>query len=375
MAGYIVNINNMQALTQIMEEGVYSTKFTMNPRAWNRAHEGTFADYLSMKQGDNIYFFHGRKIYGTGKLINIRDECSFLNFPNADLPNTNSNDLNDDVILFNSQNQTNDHRVVCTFVPDPHLFLTGVDMDDALSSNPTAFKMLRVMWKLSFIKIDDTENKAMMDILLKTNESHISAGTNTFNFSDSKHLKIHSKITPSHILNTKKILSCSARGSSIGHEMAIECAVIESISKDRQSPFGHWDYISHQVVASPFKPVDYMDKMDVFGYRYIPMFTTLSKFLVLEIKKDTVDSTVINQVMKYVDWVNKEYAFSDYAMIEAIIVAYDYSPDVLTNLNSYSTRVYTKGSRPAETHIWSSLKLFKYRFDVNSNQIDFIQFP
>lgn len=40
-------------------------------------------------------------------------------------------------------------------------------MDDALNSNPSAFRMLRAMWKVSFIKIDDEENRALFDILYK----------------------------------------------------------------------------------------------------------------------------------------------------------------------------------------------------------------
>lgn len=373
MAGYIVNINNMESLIKIMEEGIYSTKFSMSSSQWGQHHEGTFADYLSMKEGDNIYFFHDRKIYGIGKLININDDCAFLNFPRADLPATNASFYSNDEILFIDPVEPNDYRVVCTFEPSPHFFMNGIDMDDALSSNPSAFKMLRVMWKLSFIKIDDIENKAMIDALLKLNEPHVHIGTNSFQFTDAKHLEIETKLTPAHSLNSINILELSARGDSIGHEMAIECSVIESISKNPDSPFGQWDYISHQVVASPFKPVDYMDKMDVFGYKYIPMYSTLSKFLVLEIKKDVANSNVINQIMKYVDWVNKDYAYNDYGMIEAIIVAYDYTPDVLDNLENFSKRVYTKGSRPATTYTWNALKLFKYRYDDNQGLIIFDQ--
>ena len=33
--------------------------------------EGTLADYMSMKPGDNIYFFCKRRYYGIGELISI----------------------------------------------------------------------------------------------------------------------------------------------------------------------------------------------------------------------------------------------------------------------------------------------------------------
>jgi RecB family endonuclease NucS len=97
--------------------------------------------------------------------------------------------------------------------------------------------------------------------------------------------------------------------------MAIEAALMEILSNEKDSIFGSWDYISHQVVASPFKPIDYMDKMDMFGFRYIKGFETISKYLTIEIKKDAAKKDVIDQVMKYVDWINEEYAYGDYGMI------------------------------------------------------------
>ena len=53
-------------------------------------------------------------------------------------------------------------------------------------------------------------------------------------------------------------MSC-AKGSKINHEMAIEAALCEILSGDNSTPMGKWDYISHQVVASPFKAIEYMD--------------------------------------------------------------------------------------------------------------------
>ena len=49
--------------------------------------------------------------------------------------------------------------------------------------------------------------------------------------------------------------------------MAIEAGLIHQLSINDPHTcdlFGEWDYLSHQVIASPFKPIDYMDKMDLF---------------------------------------------------------------------------------------------------------------
>jgi hypothetical protein len=39
-----------------------------------------------MRDGDSVYFFIDRKIYGLGTLRNINGDCKFLNYPNANLP-------------------------------------------------------------------------------------------------------------------------------------------------------------------------------------------------------------------------------------------------------------------------------------------------
>ena len=88
-------------------------------------------------------------------------------------------------------------------------------------------------------------------------------------------------------------------------------------------------------MASPFKPIDYMDKMDLFGYSYLPQFKpTKSHFLAGEVKKDAAKLEHVDQLMKYVDWVKDEYCFGDYSMINAFLVAYDFDKDVLLVITS-----------------------------------------
>ena len=54
--------------------------------------------------------------------------------------------------------------------------------------------------------------------------------------------------------------------------MALEAGILFQLTnkyEDTVNIFGSWDYLSHQVVASPFKPIDYMDKwifLDIHSY-------------------------------------------------------------------------------------------------------------
>lgn len=368
MAGYIMSLDNIDALQYCIESGTYSTKMNIK-NIWNKQQEGTFADYFSMKEGDNIYFFIQRKIYGIGKIVNVGFDCKYLNFIDADIArsfSTNEMRVNQQLL----SGSTDSNRCFCTFKPTPYFFRRGVDMDEVLSSNPSKFRMLRAMWKVSFIKVSDDENQAIVDIILKRNEEYIENGRNTFIYDDTVHDYILNHVTQSHCLGPEKILSaCEEVNEKLKHEMAIEAALCYLLSNENHPIFGSWDYISHQVIASPFKAIDYMDKMDIFGYRYIFGYKTISKYLVIEIKKDRAECEVIDQIMKYVDWIQKEYAFGDYSMIQAYIVAADYTEEVIEKRNREGVRNFTKGYRPTNSCIWNDIKLLRYRY--NGTYIDF----
>ncbi|MDS0527590.1 hypothetical protein NNC19_18015 [Clostridium sp. SHJSY1] len=366
MAGYIVSLKDEDSLRRCINIGCYSTNLSKPKNGnWLIHHEGTFADYFGMNSGDNIYFFINRKIYGIGELINIKWKCSYLNYPNADVANIYDYENIKKMMLLDSIENL-DNRCICLFKPNPNFFINGVDMDDVLSSNPSKFRMLRAFWKLSFIKIDDEENKALKDILLKRNEEYIYKRSNSFEYSDRFHKIIELKIKPEYIMESNNILKNCFESNKIKHEMAIEAAIIDNINKNDNSIFGKWDYISHQVIASPFKPIDYMDKMDVFGYRYIEGFDTISKYLVIEIKKDIASKEAIDQIMKYVDWINQEYSFGDYSTIKAFIVAYNFPQEVIQYKEEVCIRNYTKGRRPTVAKTWTDIELIYYRFENNT---------
>ncbi|SHK62175.1 hypothetical protein [Tepidibacter formicigenes] len=183
MAGYIFSLDNENSLRFCIENGIYST-YLSHPsnNRWRIHHEGTFGDYATMKEGDNIYFFIDRKIYGIGTLININGDCKFNNYPSSTLPIIQDfEDIKDDMLLNDNEKNLN-NRWICIFEPNPNFFKIGIDMDDVLASKPESFRMLRAFWKLSFIKIDDEENKALKDIILKRNEEYINSQNTNYIF-------------------------------------------------------------------------------------------------------------------------------------------------------------------------------------------------
>jgi hypothetical protein len=381
MAGYIFSLDNLDSLHLYTRNGVYATKLSSPSGLWGSHHEGTFADYSTMRAGDNVYFFIRRKIYGIGRLVDLHGGCKFLNYPGAGEPQQPRYQAIRDDLLWDEGEISANQRCVCVFEPDPYFFKTGVDMDDVLSSKPSAFKMLRAFWKLSFIKFDDEENQAFKDILLKRNQSILGANTyphqGVFEF-----VSYHDAITkrlPSHDYRLDSgmmsLIESCADGDYLKHEMAIEAGILHQLSSNDEETcavFGYWDYLSHQVIASPFKPVDYMDKMDLFGYTYIPGFEpTKSRYLVGEIKKDAANIEDVDQLLKYVDWVRDEYCFGDYSMINAFLIAYEFDQAVIQHTHDVSIRRYVVGVRPASSQEWSNVRLVKYSFNSTTGKIDF----
>lgn len=356
-----MTLDNLKSLEMCIETGTYSTNLSEPNGKWMTHHEGTFADYMSMKEGDNIYFFIKRKIYGIGRIKNVRFDCKFLNYIDGDIPKkVSEKEYKSKMPLL--ENATANNRCFCVFEPSPYFFENGIDMDDALNSNPTAFKMLRAMWKVSFIKVDDNENQALLDIILKRNEEKLINRAGIFQYNNTVKNKIEQNLTKAHRLTAYRILQSCASSTFVKHEMAIEAALCEALIKDNNTPFGKWDYVSHQVVASPFKAVDYMDRMDIFGYKFISGYSTISRYLVIEIKKDAANTDVIEQIMKYVDWIQSEYAYGDYSMIEAYVVASDFSMDIVQRRDNECKRYFTKGYRPSTSCIWDSVKLIRYEY-------------
>lgn len=361
MAGYVFAIGNdvdpINAVRECAIRGVYSTfikTLSSNP------FEGTLTDYISMKPGDNIYFFCKRKYYGVGEIINVGVDCKYCNYPNSTLLHEyNYNDIRND-LLVDYGSKSDKFRWICTFKGSPFFFEEGIDTDEILKYKPNTFKMLRAFWKVSFIKLGDEENNSLKEIFLLRHQTQIENNTGIFAESEETHMSMVTHDLSNYLIDPSELLDSVSVGDKLKHEMALEAGVVFDLCKDRLSVLGHWDYVSHQVIASPFKPIDYMDKIDVFASKYLSGTNIQCKFLVAELKKGTTGIETIDQVLKYVDWVCGEYAYGNYEAIRACIIAAGYDSDVSDYYNEVVQRYYTVGSHPAMNRKWSDLKLIRY---------------
>ena len=163
MAGYVFaiggNTNPVDIVRECAEKGVYSTYLnTLSPLPF----QGTLADYLSMKPGDNIYFFCKRRYYGVGELISVGPDCKYSNFPDSSARTEVKYEDIADSLLVDYGNHSSHNRWICTFKGSPFFFEDGIDTDEILTYKPNTFKMLRAFWKVSFIKLGDEENQSLV---------------------------------------------------------------------------------------------------------------------------------------------------------------------------------------------------------------------
>lgn len=378
MAGYIFLIGATGTMKQCIEDGVYSTVISEPRGHWGIPNEATFCDFLSMKAGDNVYFFQKRKIYGVGELVNVGNDCKYKNYPQASTPKTFAYENVKINLLYDKGLESPSLRWLCTFSPSPAFFLEGIDMDDVLGSAPEQFRMLRAIQNVSFIKLDDNENKALRNHIIFRNRSALKDISAHFAHCNTTHIVIKQKISGTYQMTSKEIMDlCVDPSGVLRHEMALECGLVDALAnrKPESNIFGKWDYISHQVIASPFKPLIYVDKMDIFGYRYLSDlpggYDTLGDFLILELKRDIAERESVEQVMKYVEWVKQEYAFGDYSRIKAFVVAGSFTQPAIDAVKEIAVRYYTFGSHPAMTNKWTDLILLEYRYDIIEGVLKF----
>lgn len=363
MAGYVFAIGGnddpVDAIRACAEKGVFATylkKETPIP------FEGTLADYMSMKPGDNIYFFCKRRYYGVGELVSVGPDCKYCNYPHSsELAHPNYASIASD-LLVDFGPESAHYRWLCTFKGAPFLFEEGIDTDEILTYKPNTFKMLRAFWKVSFIKLSEEENASLKEIFLLRHQKEMTTRTGILPEHRSVHTAIASRALAGYRITPHDMLRTCTVGTRVKHEMALEAAVVYDLCNGAAPELGRWDYVSHQVVASPFKPIDYMDRIDVLAMRYLPGTKIPCKHLVCELKKDVADQATIDQVLKYVDWVCSEYAYGDYEAIEACIIAAEYPANIASYYHDVVQRYYTLGSHPVRNKQWNALRLLRYSY-------------
>ncbi len=337
------------ALEKCISEGVYSARCSSSGVAFI----GTLADYLGMKSGDDIYFFKERTIYGIGKLIDIENvDCRFRIYPKD----------RDEALVETKDPEM--HQFICTFEPAPYFFKNGVDMDEVLMFCPEKIKSLRFFSKRTFMKLDDVESDAIKNVIARKNEQYLEGFSkeNHYVFDKKNHEKIAKRLMKFKESYTLSVFDyIKYKNKKVASEYYLEGAILDLLRQEESKEIGKWNFVGRQYPASPPKPSEYEEAMDLFGYRYVPGFPgAISKYMVIELKAGTIKKENVQQTMKYVDWISREYAKGDYSMIEAFTVGLDKEENLDSQIKNIIERNFTIESRPVENKKWKNLRLISY---------------
>ena len=276
--GRRVETDNIAYFIDSVFSGLNQLGCHFQPFQLNKLIGGNLSDslYFSMQAGDNVYFLSDRRIYGVGKLVNVGIDCKYKNFLDANIFERKEKVVEADQPLMQLGPE---YRWLCLFEPDQQFFAEGVDMDEVLSYRPSAFRMLRAFQDVTFIKIDDEENRALKEcIYLKNRDKQ-----KYFEYSTSEHERILRFDLEKYRINPEEtiIKEFNYEKNEINTEMLLEAWMIDFISKNGFEG-EKYDYVTHQVIASPFKPLAYIDKMDIFAYRYLEDFPDTEKERLLD---------------------------------------------------------------------------------------------
>jgi len=369
MAGFIVNLaKGLERLDLYIKSGVYGTRISPAPQR-RRANLMTLADYVLMRPGDLIFFFQERRIYGIGEIIDFGFEgkpCILCNFPRSYILDEPSKQP---YLWFGDKDPLIRWRVF--FQPHPSFFQDGVDMDEVLQSDTIGVaRALPLFWNRSFLNLESDEANLIAHTILRRNLGKMNAPL----FADDSQITHKSVLsrtsTVDFTVDLDTLVNHHASGGMVFPEAALQVWLVGNLAMKAPgvtAVFGEWDYICNLYPASPVKPRDYMDEMDIFGYSLAPALNSIppyvQTFKIIEVKSESqayAPANVVDQTMKYVDWISVTRAGGDYGLVEAYIVARDFDDRLIDYAGNQAVRPYVIPRRPYETKQWRNLKLVKY---------------
>ncbi|MDG6921107.1 MAG: hypothetical protein JRN59_06230 [Nitrososphaerota archaeon] len=394
MPGYIFNLDSEEAVEQCAINGVYGTRITRGARN-PLAQLATLADYLTMREGFLVFFFQDRMIYGVGKVVGIqpkgRTMASLCNFPESDSLATRAPPPSRQLAADEGVDGK-DVRWVVFYEPFPRFVKHGLDMDEALTADKYgAMRQLRVFWKRSFMEIEDDEAQLLADLLFQKNRAALIAAQGDRKGSDAKLFFDKSKIAASHSAAAKKASNGAyafdparivrryvVEEGRVTQEAALQAWLVYHLTEGTQwvkKIFGRFDVVINQVAASPFKPPDWMDKIDIFGYsrrKFVEgLPSTVTAYKIIELKRHTNKEVAeegpnpIDQTMKYVDWIANTRAGGDYSLVKAFLITKGFDADDIGYAAKTAKREYVVPRRPFTPAEWHRFTLVSYEANAD----------
>lgn len=339
----------------------------------------TLADYFCAREGDALLFFSNRRIYFGGFLAPLpgRESVAWENWRGASSVTTPP-----EAPLLTGHFDAAAERVpwLLSFAPRrlEHGEMISIDMDELLEGEAGAhMRALRTFSELNILRLEPLETSWMLSALLGT------SGVDLYGLSSAEATETQREIadiaTP---LSGEELMrvAIAERTSVPIFEGVLECWVADQLTRSTKAAreiFGAepLSFLTTQQPASPLKPRQYMDVIDLYGYQLKHMGDglpdTTSRYVIVEMKRGqptaTGPNSAIEQLMKYVDWVAENRVGGDYSRVEAYLIATEFTEHLVGTAHRLRRVSYRKVGRGAQTQEWSSLSLV--RLDVGSESM------
>lgn len=373
MHGVLINLRGEEPLSRYRRCGVYATRMDRPPfsrQGWRPAGEGTIADYLALREGDLVFFFCGRLIYGIGRVVRLPGtrRAALCNYRYAwDLRVPPSGNL----LWEDEPNDPLDHPFVFFFEPYPRWFPHGVDMDEALSADAHGYvTILPFFARVSFARLDHFEAAHLAWLVARCEDD----ASDIPDEHERTHLRARECVAASpdeFEIDVDALVRQYSEGGQVRHEALLEAWFIDALTnrwglvRDVFARDNPWAFVGRQVPASPFKPPEYVDRIDILAYDVAPAvpdcpIPVIRGYLAAELKAGAATMADVLQTMKYVDWIAQTRQGGEYVGIQAMLVAAEFPDEVLRAARTETTRRYVRPRRPYGTSEWCDFRLLRY---------------
>jgi hypothetical protein len=359
---------------------------------WSHPMLATFSDYVTVKPGDLVFFFASRLIYGIGRVTDPlgSDRGALLNYPGASEPSPVEPRPDTALVGPAESPEWRRLRVVIPFEPDPQYFDVGIDMDEVLASpGADAAWGLRFWEGYSFQQLGEAEVRLLLSVFERRfgnapggPSAHVvTQGPMTWR--SRLDPTIHKPFLVSEMVAAHP--ETYLRDGEFRNEEVVHALITEALDPPTGRPRGvladecRLD-VYHELAASPPKPPVWADRMDVVGTRHYPgpgsSSSTAAHYDVVEAKKDRLgggarghDRTV-SQLMKYVDFVSRNYCGGNYSAVSAYFIAAGYDDEFVRRhedaqrvADPVLARSYVLNPRESPpTRRWSRVQLLTYEW-------------
>ena len=286
---FLVGADNFH---RCMERGIYGC--VMPTKEWNQAE--VIAGILSIQPGDLVFFYvKNRGIYGLWKVVGT----PFF----------------DETPIWESDNQTYPYRF--SFEPTVNHFQEPIDLSDVLDLRDRgkvwAFDLNPVQQKNQY-KITISEAHELLRLLLRNNMVREETANITFPY-----VRPASSKAPS-------VDFSSSSGTKVRYEGWLNAWFMQSLSQGQLTQF-FGDYSEFlNLVPTTFNKV-----MDIFltHVTRIDSLDVLYKYTCIELKTGKARIDDLAQLLRYERWLARRLAGGDLDMIQSVLVAQDFFPDVM----------------------------------------------